>query len=325
MKPVSRLISGLLCLLLLAGCADNGTESAGRTPPPVQPSESIESTPEVIPPSTSAPAAEETEPEAAALDAVYDYETVEAPVDNSGQRIYGVLYRPVGAEGPRPAVIFSHGYGGSHNTGAPYAEELARRGMIVYCFDFRGGGSGSQSDGTPLEMTVFTEQSDVETVLTWLQAMEDVDSGRIFLMGTSQGGMVSAMTGVDHQDEIRGMVLLYPAFCIPEMARTRFPTEADIPDSTAFFSWMTVGRPYVEAVWDYDVYEDIAAYEDDVLIIHGDQDRTVDLSYSQRAIEVYPDAQLEVIPGAGHGFNGANFDLAMEYILGYLTANLNAR
>ena len=119
------------------------------------------------------------------------------------------------------------------------------------------------------------------------------------------------------------MVLLYPAFCIPEMARTWFPTEADIPDSTAFFSWMTVGRPYVEAVWDYDVYEDVSAYEGDVLIIRGGRDSTVDLSHSQRASEVFPSARLEVIPGAGHGFSGSSFDLAMEYILEYLSARLN--
>lgn len=49
----------------------------------------------------------------------------------------------------------------------------------------------------------------------------------------------------------------------------------------------------------------------------------MDLSYSQRAIEEYPAAELKVIEGAGHGFSGGNFDLAMEYILDYLSNPLS--
>ena len=317
-----NLFAALLGLLLLAGCANDRVEFTHQEPDQGRPSEIVVSTPDASPPDGSSPGAEDTL-EVIPLDPVYDYETEEQYVDNHGQQIYGVLYRPVGAEGPLPAVIFSHGYGGSNSTGAPYAAELAQRGMLVYCFDFRGGSNSSRSDGSPLDMTIFTEQSDVEAVLAWFHSLDEVDPDRIVLMGTSQGGMVSAMTGAEHPEEIRGLVLLYPAFCIPDNARDRFPTQADIPDSTSFFSWLTVGRPYVEAVWDYDVYEAISTYESDVLILHGDQDRIVDLSYSQRALEVYPSAQLEVIAGAGHGFSGSSFELAMEYIVAYLRTQLN--
>lgn len=45
-----------------------------------------------------------------------------------------------------------------------------------------------------------------------------MDSDNLFLMGTSQGGAVSAITGAAHKEEIRGMVLLYPAFVMTDHA-----------------------------------------------------------------------------------------------------------
>lgn len=172
-------------------------------------------------------------------------------------------------------------------------------------------------------MSVFTEKADLEAVLSMIQSLDYVDSERIFLMGTSQGGMVSAMTGAAHLEEIRGMMLLYPAFCIPDNARAEFLTLDSVPDRVTFFSWLTVGHRYVEDVWDYNVYADISTYDKDVLILHGGRDGIVDISYSQKAIEEYPSADLRVIEGAGHGFSGGDFDLAVSYLLKYLGNHLD--
>lgn len=103
-------------------------------------------------------------------------------------------------------------------------------------------------------MSVFTENTDLEVVLSMVRSLDYVDRARIFLMGTSQGGMVSAMAGAAHPEKVRGMMLLYPAFCIPDNARAEFSTLDSVPDRVSFFSWLTVGRRYVEDVWDYDVY-----------------------------------------------------------------------
>ena len=40
-------------------------------------------------------------------------------------------------------------------------------GYLVYCFDFRGGSDSSRSKGSNLEMSVFTEQSDLEAVIVF--------------------------------------------------------------------------------------------------------------------------------------------------------------
>jgi pimeloyl-ACP methyl ester carboxylesterase len=57
---------------------------------------------------------------------------------------------------------------------------------------------------------------------------------------------------------------------------------------------MTVGKNYASDMWDYDVYKAMENYEKKVLILHGNRDGIVDVSYSEQAAENYPDAELHV-------------------------------
>ena len=102
----------------------------------------------------------------------YSYTAQELPAEVDGHAIYGEIYIPDGAGEPMPAVIFSHGYGGTHSIGAPYAQALAQKGFVVYCYDFRGGSNSSRSDGSPLEMSVFTEKADLEAVLSMIRSLD---------------------------------------------------------------------------------------------------------------------------------------------------------
>ena len=181
-------------------------------------------------------------------------ETQDLFAESEGQKIYGLLYRPVGREGPRPVVIYSHGFGSSYRNGDQYAQALAAQGYLVYCFDFRGGSESSRSEGSHLEMSVFTEQSNLEAVIAMMKARSDVDSDNIFLLGASQGGMVSAMTAADNETDVAGAVLLYPAFVLVDDARERFNSIDEVPESYRHM-FMTVGRPYFEKLFDYDVYK----------------------------------------------------------------------
>ncbi len=91
----------------------------------------------------------------------------------------------------------------------------------------------------------------------------------------------------------------------------------DIPD-TYYQMWMTVGRVFAEDLLNYDIYEAISAYKKDVLLIHGDADSIVPISYSEKAVEVYDSAQLKVLSGAGHGFYGNDAEQAITWTLEYL-------
>lgn len=84
----------------------------------------------------------------------YEYKSQELYARREDHQIYGVIYIPEGAGEKMPAVIFSHGFGGNYQVEIPYAQALARRGYVVYCFDFCGGSPGSKSDGSTLEMSI---------------------------------------------------------------------------------------------------------------------------------------------------------------------------
>lgn len=236
-------------------------------------------------------------PSAAAEDTTYPYTTQELYGERDGNRIYGVLYRPQDAGEKLLAVIFSHGFGGTYRVGIPYAQALAEKGYAVYCFDFCGGSYSSQSDGSPLDMSLRTEQADLEAVIRMVQELDFIDADNLFLMGTSQGGAVSAVTAADYPNEIRGLILLYPAFIMAERANELFQSEEEIPD-TYYFMWMEVGHEYFASLLGYDIYADIVGYDRDVLLLHGDADTIVPLSASERALESFPSASLEVLPGA---------------------------
>ena len=260
-------------------------------------------------------------PSAAAEDTTYAYTTQELYAERDGNRIYGVLYRPQDAGEKLPAVILSHGFGGTYRVGVPYAQALAEKGYAVYCFDFCGGSYSSQSDGSPLDMSLRTEQADLEAVIRMVQELDFIDADNLFLMGTSQGGAVSAVTTADHPDEIRGLILLYPAFIMAERANELFQSEEEIPD-TYYFMWMEVGHDYFASLLGYDIYAVIAGYDRDVLLLHGDADAIVPFSASERALEAFPSASLEVLPGAGHGFSGEDESTATRLIADYLQSHL---
>ena len=51
----------------------------------------------------------------------------------------------------------------------------------------------SKSDGKTTEMSVLTEVKDLEVVIDYVSTLPYVNKDKIFLMGCSQGGFVSAL------------------------------------------------------------------------------------------------------------------------------------
>ena len=248
----------------------------------------------------------------------YVYTTETLYCSNNGKRIFGIMYRPQSAAAKMPVTILSHGYGVTHANVIQYAEALAKKGIAAYCFDFCGGSESSRSDGSPLDMSILTEQRDLESVLAMIQKLDYVDTERIFLQGSSMGGVIAAITGADHRDEIRGMILIYPALKAVENIARMYKNADNIPESTQHL-WMRVGRRFFADIMHFDVYTSITRYDKNVLIIHGDRDGIVPLAGSRQAVKVYPSAELKIIPGAGHGFSGDAAREAIASMLEYIT------
>ncbi len=232
--------------------------------------------------------------------------------------IYGRLYRPDQPLEKMPLIIISHGFGGNSQWGIPYAEELTKQGYMVYCFDFCGGGNRSKSDGKTWEMSIMTEREDLKAVLSQMRQRSDVDTQRITLMGESQGGIVTALTAAEVEKDIHNVILFYPAFSIPDDTHLRYPNLADIPQDGGEIWGMKLGKCYAEDIYDLDPYKVVANFQKPVLIIHGDSDRVVNVSYSDRAAQTYKNVEYYVLHGIDHGYNGMSQWLAIQLVKEYL-------
>ncbi len=247
------------------------------------------------------------------------YTTKEIRCKNGDDTIYGIAYIPDTSE-KVPLVIFSHELGNDHTAGERYAKRLAKEGYAAYIFDFRGGTvGGNKSDGENVGMSVMTEVSDLEAVLSEAANWDFVDTDRIVLLGGSQGAVVTAVTGCRNADKIAGMMLMYPPLMIPDDIHETFTDIEDVPEEFDLFGrWIHVGRNYATDVWDLNVYDELSRYRGNVLLMHGDRDSTVDISVSERAADIIPHCEFYTIKNGGHEFFGEQFEDAMSHILDYM-------
>ena len=243
-----------------------------------------------------------------------------------GLSIRGTEYRPDGED--LPIAIVCHGFMAWQDTVRHYAIMLAEMGYAAYCFDLNGGSvMRSKSDGKTTDMSVLTEVKDLEAVIDHLRTLPYVNKDRVFLMGCSQGGFVSALVAAKNKYPIEKLCLFYPALCIPDdiragrMMSTKFDPN-NVPD-TVRCGPMKVGKCYASDVMDMDAFQEIKAYHGRVCIVHGTADKIVDVAYAKRAAEVYrsttPETMpedmrvsLHIIEGGAHMFSKKHDVVAME-------------
>lgn len=332
MKKLITIICIVLMLtVIITGCSQDDTATkdsaaptqTATTAPTVAATKAPETqAPTTAPtsaPQTQAPTEEPTEkviaPANVDPNAAYEYEVREIWCENNSKRIYGEAYIPI-ADGRVPLVIHSHGMGSNHEAGASYGKKYAQRGIALYAFDFPGGSNSNnenRSDGSTTEMSVLTQTSDVAAILNTAKTWDFVDTDRIFLQGGSQGGLVTAIAGVQHQSEIAGLILHYPAFAMPDAIKSRYHGEEEFS-----IAGMTFGKIFAEDLLSYDVRDDLPSFAKPVCIIQGSDDNIVLPSVSYEAYNSYPNAEYRVIDGAGHGFSGAEHDEATEYGLDFI-------
>ena len=211
----------------------------------------------------------------------------EVLVSRGKQRIFAEVWHPrAHREGasrePVPIVIMAHGLGGTHQ----------------WAHDF----APARSTGDTTDMSVCTQTDDLEAVLDWVRDQPEFDARRVVLMGQSQGAAVCTLLADRCPDDIKAMVLCYPAYSIHDDMCRRYPSADDVPET--FSMWMPLGRRYVLDARACDFSDHMGAFQGQVLIVHGTDDALVPLSYSERATGTFAHARLEVIEGGGHGFVG---------------------
>lgn len=239
------------------------------------------------------------------------YTSVVHRVENeeSGNSIYGRVFTKdelFDESQTYPLLIMSHGYNSvSMDTSNGMVQYALDSGMVVYTFDFCGGGKLSKSEGEVTEMSVETEISDLESVMAEIGSLPYVDTDRIVLFGHSFGGLVSSLTAARHKDEVSGLILHAPALGgVVNKDNSPYASIDEIPE-TVENGALTVGKVFYVDMWELYPYEEIKAYDKYVYIMNGtedsDQTPTFD-AYNERTVPAAPSCELHMVEGAGHNF-----------------------
>ena len=244
-------------------------------------------------------------------------------IQNGDRQIYGELFTPHSTSNTqypspntskKPIAIIAHGFNGTYHYGRNYFDVMQKLGYQCYVFDFPCGSVNSRSDNNTLNMSILDEQSDLRAIVNYFHSK---GHQHIVLIGESQGGLVSALTAAQMKDKVSQLVLVFPALCIPQNWRARYPKLSDIPEVTELWG-VKMGRRFFEEIHDMNTFDIIGKYRGPVLIVQGDKDQVVLIEDSKRAQKLYKDARLHIIPGAGHGFKPKEFQEEAEQLEKFL-------
>lgn len=132
-------------------------------------------------------------------------------LENNGEKIFGILHRPV-VDNPVPAVIICSGFAGNKcgkfRVFVTLGKELAKHGIAVFRFDYRGSGD---SDGEFTDLTLEGEISDTEVCLNFLSQDPKIDPSRIGMLGKSLGGVIAILSACRFS-HIKSLALWAPVF-----------------------------------------------------------------------------------------------------------------
>lgn len=240
-------------------------------------------------------------------------------IEENNREIYGVRYLPKEVN-KCPIVIFSHGYNGSNSDFYDNAEILAKNGIASYCFDFCGGSVRAKSSMKTEDMTIVTEKEDLKAVINRVKAWSEVDNDNIFLFGASQGGFISSLVADEYKDEIRGVILLFPAFCIPDNWTEKYESIDEIPEDIDFWG-MKLGAGFIKSVYKFNIYDNIGKYDKKILFLHGDNDLVVPYEYTVDISKRYKNSDVIIFKGEGHGFSKEGNNKVSNVLLDFIEEN----
>jgi fermentation-respiration switch protein FrsA (DUF1100 family) len=188
------------------------------------------------------------------------------------------------------AVLFLHGNAENISTHFRSVTWLPAQGYNVLALDYRGYGA---SDGVP---TLAGVQQDIDAALKHLLAHKNVDPQRIVIFGQSLGGAfgIFYVAHSAHRENIRAL--------ITDSAFSDYRAVAR--DSLANFAltWPLQWLPWLVIDDGYAPQDAVALVSPiPLLIIHGEQDKTVSLSHAQWLFaKAKQPKELLIVPGVGH-------------------------
>jgi pimeloyl-ACP methyl ester carboxylesterase len=235
----------------------------------------------------------------------------------------------------KPVVVFVHGFKGFKDWGhfpllaRFFAEQgfvfiklnLSHNGVVV-------GGTGDLEDLEAFGHNNFShELNDLGQLLDALHQpgatplpAAVLDLRRLYLIGHSRGGgLVLAkaaedprITAVATWSAVASLAPPWPAEVLDQWQREGV---IQIPNSRTgqqLPMYYQIAEDYRAHQSRFDLVQLVPQLRQPLLIVHGDPDETVPLSAAEALLARKPDAELFIVPGAGHQFGGSHPWLAAE-------------
>jgi len=227
-----------------------------------------------------------------------------------GVRLFWQRVAPAGEH--RTVVAMVHGYDSCSDFLLPMMWSMAESGTASFAIDYRGHG---KSEGRPRHVLHFGDYlADVKALCGLVS--ERADGREMFLFGNSLGGLIASHYGLQHADQLRGVVLTAPffgpAFRVPRvmdvcarMAAALFPNYCvDLPRRFRDQPGRVSVRWWTETLRAQQLFRRQAeAFRLPVLMLHGQEDTVASPTVARELFERLgsPDKTFRILPGAHHG------------------------
>lgn len=195
-------------------------------------------------------------------------------------------------------ILLLHGYGAQREEMLGHAQMLHQAGYSVMLFDFRNSG---ESDGDAVSLG-FYETQDAVAAVRYLSSRQDVDQGRLGVLGLSMGASV-AILAASQMPEIKAVVADSAFQSASKAIEEGFTRNTGLPRFP--YSPITLAIIRVRlGVSPRDVVPEdhIGAISPrPILLIHGLADTKVSPANSQALFDAADEPkELWLLPGSGH-------------------------
>ncbi|MBR3341708.1 MAG: alpha/beta fold hydrolase [Clostridiales bacterium] len=285
MKRLIALFLIAIMLLVMSSCSTNSVESTSAEILTSETTMAVET-------ESSASAVEEKSMIAEREIKVLDYTDSKKQIFiyRDDVELSGVLYLPDG-DGPFPVMIFASAIGSGYEYLEDIAKRLTKNGIATVLFNFAGVAGND-------DLTVLTEAEDLKAVIGGVRTLPVIDSSNVFLFGHSFGGLVASYVGCNYPEEIKGMILIEPAYHLKDEISGSDPDMSTIPESI-------LTKRFIEDLNSFDIYDYMPSFKGNVIIFLGTAEGSFGLAWPSlydKAQEQFPSAELIYVEGADHGF-----------------------
>lgn len=224
---------------------------------------------------------------------------------DDGILLNGLLDLPDNGAERYPLVVYLHGVTGcmEERQNTAICRAMNRAGFGTLRLDLYGHGT---SGGEFRNHTLWKWISNALTALNYSLQLPQVTG--VWLAGHSQGGLTAMLAGHMMRDRLSGLLLFSPAWMIPEAARRgnllgiRFDPE-HLPLDGASASDYPVGSNYIRVAQTIHAEEAVRGFRRPVLLVHGADDQTVPMGWSDALSKLYEACTYVRIPDETHCYD----------------------